>query len=46
MRDKVKVKKYIYLDKYTGRKSVDHFRKHEASKYGVVYFYGLDDFIG
>ena len=46
VRDKVIVKKYIYLEKYTGRKRVGHFRRHESSKYGVIYFYGLDDFIG
>ena len=46
VRDKVIGKKYNYLEKYTGGKSVGHLRRCEALKYGVVYFYRLDDFIG
>ena len=47
VRDKVIGKKWIYLERNTVRRqSVDHLRRQEALKYGVVSFYGLGNFTG
>ena len=46
VRDKVIVKKWVYLERNTlHRQSVDHLRRREALKYGAVSFYGLGNFI-
>ena len=46
-RGKVIGKKWIYLERHTfHRQSVDHLRRRETPKYGVVSFIGVSNFIG
>ena len=47
VRDKVRGKKWIYLEKKTlHRQNVGHLRRQNMPEYGMVNFYGLGNFKG